>query len=49
VTPDLDTVLIALYVAIGDHVIPSGQHRPGQPKRLSNAELVCLAVAVGCH
>jgi hypothetical protein len=45
VTPDLDTLLIALYVEIDDHVIPSGQHRPGQPKRLSDAELVCLAVA----
>jgi hypothetical protein len=45
VTPDLDTLLIALYVEIDDHVIPSGECRPGQPKRLSDAELVCLAVA----
>ena len=30
---------------IDDHVIPSGHHRPGQPKRLSDAELACLAVA----
>ena len=44
-TPDLDTLLIALYVEIDDHVIPSGQRRPGQPKKLSDAELVCLAVA----
>ena len=44
-TSDLDTLLIALYVEIDDHVIPSGQRRPGQPKRLSDAELVCLAVA----
>ena len=44
-TPDLDTLLTALYVEIDDHVIPSGRRRPGQPKRLSDAELVCLAVA----
>ena len=29
----------------GDHVIGSGRHRPGQPKRLSDAELACLAAA----
>jgi hypothetical protein len=45
VTPDLDTLLIALYVEIDDHVIGSGQRRRGQPKRLSDAELACLAVA----
>jgi hypothetical protein len=45
VTPDLDTLLTALYVEIDGHVIPSGRRRPGQPKRLSDAELVCLAVA----
>ena len=44
-TPDLDTLLTALYVEIDDHVIPSGRRGPGQPKRLSDAELVCLAVA----
>ena len=44
-TPDLDTLLTALYVEIDDHVIPSSQRRPGQPKRLSDAELACLAVA----
>ena len=44
-TPDLDTLLIALYVEIDDHVIPSGRRLPGQPKRLTDAELVCLAVA----
>jgi hypothetical protein len=37
--------LTALYVEIDDYVIPSGQRRPGQPKRLTDAELVCLAVA----
>jgi hypothetical protein len=45
VTPDLDTLLIGLYVEIDDHVIPSGRRGPGQPKKLSDAELVCLAVA----
>jgi hypothetical protein len=45
VTTDLDTLLTALYVLIDDHVIPSGRRRPGRPKRLSDAELVCLAVA----
>jgi hypothetical protein len=45
VTADLDTLLIALYVLIDDHVIPPTRRRPGRPKRLSDAELVCLAVA----
>jgi hypothetical protein len=45
VTTNLDTLLTALYVLIDDHVIPSAQRRPGHPKRLSDAELVCLAVA----
>jgi hypothetical protein len=45
VTADLEALLTALYVLIDDHVIPSGQRRPGRPKRLSDAELVCLAVA----
>jgi hypothetical protein len=45
VTTDLDTLLTALYVLIDDDVIPSGQRRPGHPRRLSDAELVCLAVA----
>ena len=40
-TPDLDTLLIALYVEIDDHVT-GPDLRPGQPKRLSEAELVCL-------
>ena len=44
-TADLDTLLTALYVLIDDHVICSGQRRPGRPKKLSDAELVCLAVA----
>jgi Transposase DDE domain len=45
VRTDLDTLLTALYVLIDDHVIPSGPRPPGHPKRLSDAELVCLAVA----
>jgi hypothetical protein len=45
VTTDLDTLLTARYVLIDDHVMPSGQRRPGHPKKLSGAELVCLAVA----
>ncbi|MGH3159943.1 MAG: IS982 family transposase [Streptosporangiaceae bacterium] len=44
-TADLDTLLTALYVLIDDHVIPPGQRGPGHPKKLSDAELVCLAVA----
>ena len=42
---DLDTLLIALYVLVDDHVIPAHRRRPGRPKKLSDAELVCLAVA----
>jgi hypothetical protein len=45
VTADLDTLLTALYVLIDDHVIEAGRRRPGHPKKLSDAELVCLAVA----
>jgi Transposase DDE domain len=45
VTANLDTLLTALYVLIDDHVIASGPRRPGRPKRLTDAELVCLAVA----
>ena len=45
VTVDLEALLTALYVLIDDHVIPSGPRRPGYPKKLSDAELVCLAVA----
>jgi hypothetical protein len=45
VKTDLDTLLIALYVLIDDHVIPPQQRRPGRPKKLTDTELVCLAVA----
>jgi DDE family transposase len=48
VIADLDTLLIALYVELTDRIIPSlGTPRrgPGRPPVLSDAELVCLAVA----
>jgi hypothetical protein len=45
VKTDLDTLLTALYVLIDDHVIPPQQRGPGRPKKLTDAELVCLAVA----
>jgi len=46
---DLDDLVTALYVAIDDLVAP--RRRLGRPPRLSDAELVCLAVAqvlLGC-
>lgn len=42
---DLDTLLTALYVFVDDHVIGRRRRGRGRPKRLSDAELVCLAVA----
>jgi len=45
VRTDLDTLLIALYVLVDDHVIAPHDRRPGRPKQFSDAELVCLAVA----
>jgi len=48
VIADLHTLLIALYVELADRIIaslglaPSG---PGQPPEVTDAELVCLAVA----
>jgi hypothetical protein len=45
VTADLETLLAPIYVLIDDHVIPSGQRRPGRPGKLPDAELACLAVA----
>ena len=44
-TNDLDTLLIALYVEIDDHVALPARSGRGQPKRLTDAELICLAVA----
>jgi hypothetical protein len=48
VDADLDTLLIALYVELVDRIIPAHQTRrrgPGRPPRVTDAELVCLAVA----
>jgi hypothetical protein len=45
---DLDTLLIALYVELTDRIIPSaglGRRGPGRPPEVTDAELVCLAVA----
>jgi DDE family transposase len=45
---DLDTLLIALYVELTDRIIPSrelGRSGPGRPPEVTDAELVCLAVA----
>jgi hypothetical protein len=43
VDADLDTLLTALYVKIDDMLVKD--RRPGHPVRLSQSELVCLAVA----
>jgi hypothetical protein len=49
VIADLDTLLIALYVELTDRIIPRlrPHHRagPGRPATVTDAELVCLAVA----
>ena len=49
VIADLDTLLVALYVELTDRIIPARRPRrrasPGRPPRLTDAELVCLAVA----
>ncbi len=42
-TTDLNTLLTALYVHIDDHLGP--RHRIGRPPKLTDAELVTLAVA----
>lgn len=45
---DLDTLLIALYVELVDRIIPAAGTRrrgPGRPPAVTDAELVCLAVA----
>lgn len=47
---DLDTLLIALYVELDDRIIPAfrqGRTRrgPGRPPVVTDAELLCLAVA----
>jgi hypothetical protein len=48
VTADLDTLLIALYVELTDRIIPVlgfTRSGPGQRPEVTDAELVCLAVA----
>ena len=40
---DLDTLVVALYVTVDEQLGP--RRGPGRPPRLSDAELVCLAVA----
>ena len=40
---DLDTLLTALYCFTDDLLI--SRRRPGRPKQLTDAELICLAVA----
>ena len=45
---DLDTLLTALYVELTDRIIPSlglARSGPGSPPEVTDAELVCLAVA----
>jgi hypothetical protein len=47
---DLDTLLIALYVELDDWIIPASRpgrvrRGPGRPPLVTDAELVCLAVA----
>lgn len=44
---DLDTLLTALYVELDDRIIPAHGRRcgPGHPLQVTDAELVCLAVA----
>jgi hypothetical protein len=49
VTNNLDALLTALYVDLEDRVLPalgwSREHRPGRKPVLTDAELLCLAVA----
>lgn len=47
VNTNLDALLTALYVHLDDHVLPSREPRrkPGPARLLTDAELVCVAVA----
>jgi hypothetical protein len=49
VNPELNTLLTTLYVLLTDRVLPdlgvSRDRRPGRKPGLSDAELLCLAVA----
>ncbi|MEV2218289.1 hypothetical protein AB0E01_00235 [Nocardia vinacea] len=40
-----DTLLAALYVHVDDHAVAAQSQRPGRPKKQTDAELICLAVA----
>ena len=45
---DLDTLLIALYVVLTDHIVPSlesAPDRPGRQAEVADAEIVCMSVA----
>ena len=50
---NLDTLIVELYVQVDDLLIELGARQgPGRPPRLSDSELVCLAVAqvlLGCN
>ena len=51
VIADLDTLLTALYVELTDQIIPSlglARSGPRRPPEVTDAELVCLAVAQCC-
>ena len=49
VIADLDTLLIALYVELTDRIVPTlrppRRAGPGRPPTVTDAELICLAVA----
>jgi Transposase DDE domain len=52
VEPALDTLIVALYVEVDDLLASLARHSPGRPPRLTDSELVCLAVAqvlLGCN
>jgi Transposase DDE domain len=44
VSADLDALLISLYVLIDD-LLPTRRRRLGRPVRISDSELICLAIA----
>ncbi|MGK5551184.1 hypothetical protein ACSNOI_06175 [Actinomadura kijaniata] len=51
VKTNLDALVTALYVHLDDHVLPTRRRGRGRPSRLTDAELVCVAVAqvlLGC-
>jgi hypothetical protein len=44
VSADLDALLISLYVLVDD-LLPVRRRRFGRPPRISDSELICLAIA----